>query len=511
MLALGFSAAMHGIDGYVVRVEADASPGTPSFVLVGLPDRALGEARERVRAAIANCGFRYPAGRLIVNLAPADIRKEGPGFDLALACALLAIDEQIERALLQEFVVIGELALDGAAQAVTGVLPMVLGAKACGFTKIVLPERNFEEAALVEGIELFPVRTLSDAVAVFCGHGAKYRRTIEARPRGEAASFVHDFSDVRGQEGAKRALEIAAAGGHNVLLVGPPGCGKTMLSRCLPSILPSMTGDEALEVTKLYSVTGLLSAGSGLVRARPFRMPHHTVTQIALVGGGSPPKPGEISLAHHGVLMLDELLEFGRATIEVLRQPLEEGAVTVARASGTFTFPARFMLVCSANPCPCGYRGDPLRECRCDGATVARYAAKLSGPLLDRLDLQIDVPRVPLDDLMGRTSAEPSSAVRARVEEARARQQARYAGSGIFANGQLPSALAAQHCRLDAEGAALLRTATTAKRLSARGYDRILRVARTIADLAGVDRIDAGHVGEAIQYRSLERLSAKAA
>ncbi|HVA37679.1 MAG TPA: magnesium chelatase domain-containing protein, partial [Candidatus Dormibacteraeota bacterium] len=258
MLALGFSAAMHGIDGYVVRVEADASPGTPSFVLVGLPDRALGEARERVRAAIANSGFRYPAGRLIVNLAPADIRKEGPGFDLALACALLAIDEQVDRLLFQEFVVLGELALDGAAQAVAGVLPMVLGARASGFTKIVLPEANFEEAALVEGIELYPVRTLADAVAVFCGHGVKYRRTIGALRAPEQATFPHDFADVRGQDGAKRALEIAAAGGHNVLLVGPPGCGKTMLSRCLPSILPSMTGDEALEVTKLYSVTGLL-------------------------------------------------------------------------------------------------------------------------------------------------------------------------------------------------------------------------------------------------------------
>jgi len=286
MLALGFSAAMHGIDGYVVRVEADASPGTPSFVLVGLPDRALGEARERVRAAIANSGFRYPAGRLIVNLAPADIRKEGPGFDLALACALLAIDEQVDRLLFQEFVVLGELALDGAAQAVAGVLPMVLGARASGFTKIVLPEANFEEAALVEGIELYPVRTLADAVAVFCGHGVKYRRTIGALRAPEQATFPHDFADVRGQDGAKRALEIAAAGGHNVLLVGPPGCGKTMLSRCLPSILPSMTGDEALEVTKLYSVTGLLGPRPGLVRMRPFRMPHHTITQIALVGGG---------------------------------------------------------------------------------------------------------------------------------------------------------------------------------------------------------------------------------
>ncbi|TAM62288.1 ATP-binding protein [bacterium] len=511
MLALGYSAAMHGIDGYVVRVEADASPGTPSFVLVGLPDRALGESRERVRAAVANSGFRYPAGRLIVNLAPADIRKQGPGFDLALACALLAIDEQIERALLAEFVVIGELALDGTAQAVTGVLPMVLGARACGFTKIVLPEANFEEAALVEGMELYPARTLSDAVAVFCGHGAKYRRTAGAPPAAGETCFAHDFADVRGQEGAKRALEIAAAGGHNVLLVGPPGCGKTMLSRCLPSILPSLTNDEALEVTKLYSVSGLLASGTGLVRARPFRMPHHTVTQVALAGGGSPPRPGEISLAHHGVLMLDELLEFGRATIEALRQPLEEGAITVSRASGTFTFPARFMLICSANPCPCGYRGDPLRECRCDGATVARYASKLSGPLLDRLDLQIDVPRVPLDDLMRRNPAEPSSAVRARVEEARARQQARYAGCGIYANAQLPSALSAQHCKLDTAGTALLRAAVGAKRLSARGYDRILRVARTIADLAGSQAIDAGHVGEAIQYRSLERLSAKAA
>ena len=506
MLAIGYSAALQGIDAYVVRVEAVGVPvADASIHIVGLADRAIQESKERVNAAVRSSGFLFPTYKVVVNLAPADVRKEGAAFDVALALTVLAMDQQLDAKRLVDFAAIGELALDGAVKPVGGVLPIAIGLKRAGFKRFVLPAENLAEAALVEGLTLYPVRTLHQAVDVALGRSelaVASGGVVGAHGSDEGVAYSDDFEDVRGQERAKRALEVAAAGGHNVLMVGAPGSGKTMLARRVPSILPSMSTGEALDVTKLYSVSGLLREKSRLVTARPYRSPHHTVSARALIGGGSTPRPGEVSLAHHGVLFLDELPEFPRSVLEVLRQPLEDGCVTVSRTSATVTYPARFMLVASLNPCPCGYHGDRLRGCTCSPHAIRKYLSKLSGPLLDRIDIHVEVPRLPFEDMSRRTPAESSASIRERVERARERQRVRLHGG---CNAAMSAKSLRDACAMDEGCRGMLGAAVARLHLSARAHDRILRVARTIADLGGAERIGTDHLAEAIGYRSLDR------
>ena len=521
MLSRVWSAAVLGVDALPIEIETHTEPNIPKWTVVGLPDGAVRESRDRVWAALKNSGLPVPSGAVTVNLAPADVRKEGSAYDLPMAIGLLAAggrkrgagyEPRIAQDVLDEVVIVGELGLDGAVRPVRGVLPMAAGARAEGRRAMIVPPENAAEAAVVEGLEVFPMASLRDAFEFLSERGGAGEPTTPVPLRTEASVVGGpDFSDVRGQGLVKRALEVAAAGGHNALLVGPPGSGKTMLARRLPTILPPLTSAEALETTKILSVGGRLNGAGrqGLVAQRPFRSPHHTISNAGLCGGGSNPMPGEISLAHNGVLFLDELPEFDRPVLEVLRQPLEEGEVTIARARATVRYPARFMLVASMNPCPCGHAGDPGRACVCAAGQVQRYLAKVSGPLLDRIDLHVEVTPVPFDDLRRREDAEPSAAVRERVVAARDRQAARFEADGgargRYANAQMTAPEVRRWCRLDAAGAGLLKAALTSLGLSARAHDRILKVSRTIADLAGADDVTAEHVAEAVQYRSLDR------
>jgi magnesium chelatase family protein len=498
---------MLGIDAYIVKVEVDVAGGLPYFSTVGLPDSAIKESRDRVTAAIKNSGFYFPQTRITANLAPADIRKAGSAFDLPIAIGLMAATNQIVPTRLENAIVLGELALDGSIRGIQGALPIAIAAKENGIQDLILPTENAKEAAIVEDVNVYPVASLAEAAAFLNVEKeiSPEPHTLVTDSHSPHPESLLDLLDVKGQEHVKRAIEVAAAGGHNLIMIGPPGSGKTMIAKRIPSILPGLSMEESLETTKIQSIIGILPSDTPLVVTRPYRSPHHTISDAGLIGGGNIPRPGEVSLAHNGVLFLDELPEFRRNVLEVMRQPLEDRQVTISRAAASLTYPANFMLVAAMNPCPCGFFSDPTRDCKCSQNQIQSYISRISGPLLDRIDIQVEVPAVKYAELADGTTGESSAVVRERVEEARQVQQQRFAGTTIHANATMQSKQIREYCQVDSQAQDLLRVAINQLGLSARAYDRILKVARTIADLDRNPNIEAVHVSEAIQYRSLDR------